>query len=502
MNIIVYIAAVATFVYLHRKWTSYRAAKTLILRHGCKPPPKYPHRDFIWGTDLTKQRMEAVKAGRQMGLFMEHFNNIGKTWEENFFGVRVFNTMDVQNIQQVAALAFDDYGKPAQNFFKPFLGDGVLSLDGLAWKHSRDLVKPIFSRSEVSDVDTLGFHVDRFLDLIPSDGKTIDIQEPLHNLFLDLATEFLFGQSIEAQLPEDPNHSKDFLRAFNGALAGIGGRRLAGKLHPLIYAFDKTWKRDIDQVYSYIDRHIHRALEAEAAGQEEKADPNPSCTTRRYVLLNELVKHIKDPLKLRYQVLNVFMPGRDTTSVLVANCLFHVARNPEIWTQLRKDAIAIGDTPLTFETLKSLHSFRHVLYETLRLQGPAGRVQRLALRDTVLPHGGGHDGKSAVLVRKGDVVALNLWGPNHDKDLWGDDVGEFKPQRFIGRKMGWEFTPFLGGPRICPAQQQVLTQAVYLLVRLTRKFSKIENRDPVLEYVEMVRMTTESRNGVKIALFP
>ncbi|PQE09431.1 Cytochrome P450 family protein [Rutstroemia sp. NJR-2017a BVV2] len=383
------------------------------------------------------KRMEAVKAGRQMGLFMEHFNNIGKTWEENFFGARVFNTMDVQNIQQVSALAFDDYGKPAQNFFKPFLGDGFLSLDGLAWKHSRDLVKPIFSRSEVSDVDTLGFHVDRFLELIPSDGKTIDIQEPLHNLFLDLATEFLFGQSIEAQLPEDPNHSKDFLRAFNGALAGVGKRRLAGKLHPLIYAFDKTWKRDIDQVYSYIDRHIHRALEAEAAGQEEKADPNPSRTTRRYVLLNELVKHIKDPIKLRYQVLN----------------------------------------------------------------GPAGRVQRLALRDTVLPHGGGHDGKSAVLVRKGDVVALNLWGPNHDRDVWGDDVGEFKPQRFIGRKMGWEFTPFLGGPRICPAQQQVLTQAVYLRVRLARKFSKIENRDPVLEYVEMVRMTTESRNGVKIGLF-
>ncbi|PQE13900.1 MFS transporter protein [Rutstroemia sp. NJR-2017a BBW] len=84
------------------------------------------------------------------------------------------------------------------------------------------------------------------------------------------------------------------------------------------------------------------------------------------------------------------------------------APNHETWTQLRKDTITIGDTPLTFEALKSLHSFRHVLYKTLRLQGPAGRVQRLALRDTVLPHGGGHDGKSAVLVRKGDVVALNL----------------------------------------------------------------------------------------------
>lgn len=83
----------------------------------------------------------------------------------------------------------------------------------------------------------------------------------------------------------------------------------------------------------------------------------------------------------------------------------------------------------------------------------------------------------------------------------GDDVEEFKPRRFADRRMDWDFTPFLGGPRICPAQQQVLTQAVYLLVRMTRKFVRIENRDPVLEYVEMVRMTTESRNGVKVALF-
>jgi cytochrome P450 monooxygenase len=210
-------------------------------------------------------------------------------------------------------------------------------------------------------------------------------------------------------------------------------------------------------VNNYIDRHIKRALEAEAAGEGEKADPNPSRTTRRYVLVNELVKHIKNPIKLRSQSLNFFIPGRDTTPVLVANCLFHVARNLEIWTQLRKDAIVIGDTPLTFETLKSLHSFRHVLYETLRLQGPADRVQRLALRDMVLAHGGGHDGKSAVLVRKGDVVALNLWGPNHDRDVWWNDVGEFKPPRFIGLKMGWEFTPFLGGLRICRAEQQGLT---------------------------------------------
>jgi cytochrome P450 monooxygenase len=242
-------------------------------------------------------------------------------------------------------------------------------------------------------------------------------------------------------------------------------------------------------------------LNEQSAQAGKKQDVGSEKTGHRYILLNEMAKHIQDPIELRYQMLNVFMPSRDTTSVLLANCLFHIARNPAIWTKLRTESVALGDKPLTFELLKSLHYFRYVLFETLRVQGPAGRVQRLALKNTILPTGGGVDGKSPMLVQKGEVVAMNTWGPNHDSDIWGDDVDEFRPERFDGRRMSWEFSPFLGGPRICPAQQQVLTQSVYLLVRLTRAFARIENRDSSLEYVEMVRMTTESRNGVKIALF-
>jgi cytochrome P450 monooxygenase len=87
----------------------------------------------------------------------------------------------------------------------------------------------------------------------------------------------------------------------------------------------------------------------------------------------------------------------------------------------------------------------------------------------------------------------------HDPDLWGDDVEEFKPDRWIGRKPLWDFVPFWGGPRICPAQQQVLTHLVYLMVRLTQRFERLENCDPALEYVEKITPSIESMNGVKVA---
>ena len=261
--------------------------------------------------------------------------------------------------------------------------------------------------------------------------------------------------------------------------------------------FDKKWNEAHERVHAFVDDHVKRALQETAQNGLMNVSP-----PHRYVLLHEMAKEIRDPVELRFQLLNVFLPARDSTSVAIGNALFHLARKPSLWTDLRSEALSLGSQPPTFETLKSLILFKHVLFETLRLQGPSGRLTRTAIRNTVLPVGGGHDGQSPVFLQKGDVVALNIWGLHHDREIWGDDVDEFKPQRWVDKRPMWDFVPFSGGPRICPAQQQVLTQAVYVLLRLVREFSGIENRDPTQEYVESTKMTVESRNGIQIALIP
>ncbi|TAQ84692.1 hypothetical protein B7494_g6984 [Chlorociboria aeruginascens] len=447
--------------YAFDKWNSYRAFQAASLQHGCQRPPRYPHRDPIWGTDLLNEHMAAIREGRLMSLYMDHYRLYGKTWEQQFFTTKIINTMDMRNIQEVMALSFQDYGKPSRKLFSEFIGDGIFAQDGPAWKHSRDLVKPIFSRSELLDVDRFGRHADRFLGMIPGDGTTVDLQLPLHKLFLDASTEFLFGDSIDSQLSENPHSSTEFLKAFSYALEGVGKRRTAGILAPLKYAFNTSWKKAYKIVHAFIDKHVNRALEETTPNSNIKAVDGDR--KNRYVLLNEMVKQIRDPVVLRFQVLNVFVAARDTTSILIGNALFHLARNPEIWIQLRKESLNLGDKDLTFEILKSLKLFRYVVQETQRLQGPSGRVGRIAIRNTILPVGGGSDGKAPIFVEKGTHIASNIWCLHNDRDTWGEDVDVFRPQRWVDRKPLWEFIPFLGGPRICPAQQQVLTQAIYLL---------------------------------------
>ena len=119
-----------------------------------------------------------------MKLYEEHFDRYGKTFEERFFEFKVLNTMEAANIRQVTAFSFQEWGKVLSrtSFASPFLGNGIFSADGAVWKHSRELVKPIFARSELSDVNSLEAFVNQMLKLIPHDGTTVDMQPLLHKL--------------------------------------------------------------------------------------------------------------------------------------------------------------------------------------------------------------------------------------------------------------------------------------------------------------------------------
>ena len=171
-----------TCIYTYKKWSAHAAFRRAQLQHGCQNPPRYPHRDPIWGYDLYRLRKQATKAGHFYQLCDLHFKLHGKTFEELLFGTKVIHTMDPDNIRQVAVNSFQDWGKSSsgRRASTPVLGDGIFTQDGSAWKHSRDLIKPLFTRSELVDLRPLPAYTDRLLGLIPRDGRTTDVQPLLH----------------------------------------------------------------------------------------------------------------------------------------------------------------------------------------------------------------------------------------------------------------------------------------------------------------------------------
>lgn len=186
LNTLIATLLLALIRYLYRQRTESRAYRAAALQHSCREPRKYPHR-WPFGIDLLRARMAAIKAGRYNRLYLKQYQKYGKTWEENLAGTKVINTMEPANFQQVAALAFHDYGKLAMRnkALSPLLGDGIFSQDGSVWRHSRGLIKLLFMRAELSDLDSFKVHVDQFLSLIPRDGTAVDLQPLLLRLVPD-----------------------------------------------------------------------------------------------------------------------------------------------------------------------------------------------------------------------------------------------------------------------------------------------------------------------------
>ena len=182
---ILYPGLLLACVYIYQKLSAYNKFRAAAIQYNCQRPRKYPHLDPVWGYDLYLERARATQRGQLLRLHERHFSLYGKTFEERFFNTKVINTIEAANIQHVASTLFQDWGKvPSRNHSaSPVLGRGVFSEDGVFWKHSRDLIKPTFARSEISDVNSLSVFVDRFLELIPH-GTTFDIQPLMHKLVI------------------------------------------------------------------------------------------------------------------------------------------------------------------------------------------------------------------------------------------------------------------------------------------------------------------------------
>ncbi|MCJ1443965.1 MAG: hypothetical protein MMC23_004465 [Stictis urceolatum] len=478
------ILAIAFLYWIGRVIVNYLQYERTRKELGCPQLPSYPSRDWVLGTDYVRAMVRALKENRFLEFQKEtYFARRSKVWKANFLGNRMIYSSEPDNMKAMSTSHKDCFAvepiRIANGAITPFTGRG-----------------PYFERAAFSNLGRLEGHVERLISKIPTDGSTVDMQPLFQRWFLDTSTDFLFGETVNClDHPERDWPSKDMVRI-------MAGLRLRLQLSSFLFLHrDKEWFAACKRVHGFLEGYIDKAYQQ--LGEEQNTE-KPALDVNgepRSDFLWTIARHVPNKLELRTQLTGVWIPSNETTSILMSNTLFALARHPEVVAKLRKEVLEYGDKPLTFEGLRSLNYMRYVVNESHRVYPVSLQTVRACVKDTALPTGGGKDGKQPIFCAKGDIVHCNRYLMHRDPDLWGSDAEEFRPERWEKARPMWNFVPFGGGPRICPAHVMVDTECSYTIFKILQRFKAIEARDDE-PYTAVMRVGPSSKNGCRVAFVP
>ncbi|KAF2016991.1 putative P450 monooxygenase [Aaosphaeria arxii CBS 175.79] len=501
------ITLIALYIARRVYWEATTGARrrSIAKQNGCLPPRKVPLRDPIFGLDLLYSNIKAHSDNRLLEAWSDRLKSQERhTVVMPILGNNIYLTDDPENIKSMLATNFNSWslGRERIKMMASFLGYGIFCTEGAAWKHSRDMLRPCFERSQVADVDMMEKHVKCLIDQIPDDGKTIDLQPLFHHLSMDIATEFLFGRSTNAQDPnlrdEDVEHFVEAIEYCSDPFSNDNIKRWG-----FIGAFlpDPKHAKCAKVLRDFADKY----LDAEIASRSTSTTTTPP--KDRYSFLDTLLSATQDRTTIRSELLNILLAGRDTTASLLSNLFFELTRHPSKLARLRHEiSTHIGSSQPTYDTLKQLKYLRAIINETQRLYPVVPSNSRETLIDTVLPRGGGPTGASPILIPKGSFVAYHSYSLQRRKDIYGEDAEEFVPERWMPDehssaplRPGWAYLAFSGGPRVCIGQNFAITEAGYVVVRLLQTFGEVESRDEGV-WREKLTITCIGAGGCKLGL--
>jgi unspecific monooxygenase len=191
---------------------------------------------------------------------------------------------------------------------------------------------------------------------------------------------------------------------------------------------------------------------------------------------------------IRYQILTFLVAGHETTSGALSFALYYLSRDPGVLAEAQAETDAIlgtdPDAEPTFEQVPKFRHIRRVIDEALRLWPTAPAFTRSPNADTMI------GGRYRMRTQDWATVILPLI--HRDLSVWGEDAGEFRPDRFLPEssrgRPPHSYKPFGTGERACIGRQFALHEAVLVLARLLHRYDISGNPDYELAITERLTL--------------
>lgn len=483
--------------------------------HLHSTPRKYPHLDPFLGLDLAfRTWCDFQKGELSEGLRRRHAL-YGQTFVAINFGADCIYTVEPENIRSITTTQFPNFGKSAWvSEAAKHVGSGVLLNEGEAWKRSRAMLKPVFSRTAVDETAFMEPHVKRLVAEMKRigsrDGKGVfDFHELACMFTLDVVTEFLFGKSTgcmgnpKGLEGEEGLEFLSLVKKFegpSGEFISVGMLAWLGLLPSYRYLVGL-----VSGMKAWFGKKLDELMADSYTGSAPKTPRSVFTAMKAAGISGE---------RIQGELQNVFFASYDTTSAFLANLIYVLVRYPDVQVKLREEVNSLGGRHPTSHDLSKMEYLRLVMMEALRLYSPVSSHSRSAKVNTTLPRGGGPDGQGPINIRAGATVIWSTYTLNRDPQRYGDDWAAFRPDRWtslmrsrdaisaiaedyggivdggttscateigagnIGREgegESWRsfFMPFGSGPRTCLGQQMVQNEVSYVVVRLLQEFTHL-----------------------------
>jgi len=335
-----------------------------------------------------------------------------------------------------------------------FLGKGLLTTHGDAWRNQRRLIQKGFAPKQLEILsaimqDSLAESL-RDFDRQVSAGP-VDIYTHLMKMTFAMVARSLFGAKLKDEDIDLVSHTICTVQEF------IVRQTIQPYLNPWFEISGDLRKHE--NMRTRADSILMEYIKARRQ-QEPGNDLLQTLMDARY----SDGEGMSDELVLS-ESMQLLVAGHETSSNGLSWLLYLLSSRPDCLERVRQEFDSIlGDAPLSFGDVPRFEFTTQVIQEGLRLYPPFWMIDREAVAD---------DRVGDIAIPAGSTVIVYVYGAHHAPGYW-ESPENFDPERFIkgSEKLRTPFTylPFGGGPRVCIGNHYAMLQILMILSELIRKY--------------------------------
>ena len=335
-----------------------------------------------------------------------------------------------------------------------FLGKGLLTTHGEAWRTQRRLIQKGFDRKQLDALssimqDSLTESL-RDFDRQISAGP-VDIYPHLMKMTFAMVARSLFGAKLKDEDIDLVSHTICTVQEF------IVRQTLQPYLNPWFAASGELRKHEEMRVRA---DSILMAYIKQRRNQEPGHDLLQTLMDARY----SDGEGMSDELVLS-ESMQLLVAGHETSSNGLSWLLYLLSSRPDCLERVRQEFDSVlGEAPLSHGDVPKLEFATQVIQEGLRLYPPFWMIDRMAVAD---------DRAGDIDIPRGSTVIVYVYGAHHAPRYW-ESPESFDPERFTkaNDKLRTPFTylPFGGGPRGCIGGNYAMLQILMILSVLLRRY--------------------------------